>query len=151
MTEAPIRIEFLSGELEVRRALAQLWQRLGERAVAEEDWGTVQIVVGEVLNNVVEHAYGADAQGEIILECLGENSAKGPVLDFCVRDAGREMPGLRLPKGNPPDLECGFDELPEGGFGWFLVRSLVTGLQYRRESGGNELRFRIALGPATNA
>ena len=35
------------------------------------------------------------------------------------------------------------EELPEGGFGWDLIRQLTTGLAYARVEGRNELTFRM--------
>ena len=36
-------------------------------------------------------------------------------------------------------------DLPEGGFGWGLIRALSSGLSYRRMSERNRLAFRIPL------
>jgi serine/threonine-protein kinase RsbW len=136
-----IRLAFASGELEVRAALAQLRHGLAPMHLSEADTGTVELVLGEVLNNVVEHAYGPEATGRIEMEC----EPLGTALFFNVRDQGRALPGLRLPSGRPPDVDGALDDLPEGGFGWFLVRSLANGLEYRRDDGCNVLEFNIPL------
>ena len=98
--------------------------------------GRIEIVLAEVLNNIVEHAY-AERQGEITIEV-----SKGPAGIGCrILDTGAAMPGLALPEGTlaPHDP----DDLPEGGFGWFLIRSLTEDLRYSRQSGMNELSFRL--------
>ena len=136
-----IRLVFASGEFEVRTALSKLKRGLEPVQLGDVDESTVELVLGEVLNNVVEHAYGPDASGEIILECMPEEGA----LQFCVRDCGRALPGLRLPVGRAPDLNRPLADLPEGGFGWFLVQSLAVALTYRRDSEGNVLKFGIPL------
>ena len=141
MTETGFRIGIASRELEVRAALGELRKRLGALGLGEGDCGTVEIVLGEVLNNVVEHAYGAGRAGPVEIFC--RPGAAG--LFFDVRDGGQPMPGLRLPPGDPPDPGCARDDTPEGGFGWFLVRSLATGLAYRRAGRWNLLEFEIPL------
>lgn len=137
-----IRFAFVSGESEVRHALQHLRRDLTPMGIGEEDAGTVELVLGEVLNNVVEHAYGGGSRGRIRLAC--RMSVRG--LDVSVCDAGRPLPGLSLPPGQPPDLDCPREDLPEGGFGWFLVRHLTTGLRYARRCDCNLLRFSVPLG-----
>ncbi len=136
-----IRLSFVSGELEVRAALGQLMRALAPIRLADVDENTVELVLGEVLNNVVEHAYGPDASGRITMDCVLEEGS----LQFCVRDCGRALPGKHLPVGRAPDLDRPCHELPEGGFGWFLVHSLAVELNYRRDAERNVLSFGIAL------
>lgn len=107
------------------------------RDIAECDRGTAEIVMAEVLNNIVEHAY-AGLPGVIELK-LQRRAAE---LICQVEDAGRPMPGARLPEGGLADFSTP-DNLPEGGFGWHLIRSLARGLSYRRIAGRNVLRFRL--------
>lgn len=94
-----------------------------------------EIVLAEVLNNIVEHAY-ATTTGDIALKVHRTDAG----LACEVTDWGVEMPGLTLPQGAFQALGE-IDDLPEGGFGWFLIRSLVEGLIYRREMGENRLSF----------
>jgi serine/threonine-protein kinase RsbW len=37
------------------------------------------------------------------------------------------------------------DDLPEGGFGWFLIRELTKDLQYVRHEDQNRLTFSIPI------
>lgn len=101
---------------------------------------SVEIALAEVLNNIVEHAAPSDAQGAIRISACGLRDA----LTVYVSDDGRPMPGLRLPSGAPHDLGVPLPELPEGGFGWGLVRALTSGLRYRRRLGRNELALRFS-------
>lgn len=102
--------------------------------------GSAELVLAEVLNNVVEHAY-AGAPGDIDLR-LGLRP--GGLLCL-VRDRGRPMPGGDLPEGRLPAIRP--HDPPEGGFGWHLIRSLACDLRYRRAGGRNHLRFRLATDP----
>ncbi|MFP4237789.1 ATP-binding protein [Rhodosalinus sp.] len=96
---------------------------------------SVEIALAEVLNNIVEHAAPSDTRGAIRISACGLMHA----LAVCISDDGRPMPGLCLPAGALRDLSVPLGDLPEGGFGWGLVRALSSGLRYRRRLGRNEL------------
>ena len=52
------------------------------------------------------------------------------------------MPGGRPPAGRLPDgADCALVDLPEGGFGWHLIRTLTRDLAYVRSGGCNRLSF----------
>ncbi len=136
-----ISLVFPSGEMSVRQALSVLREKLQQLHLDEHENGTVEIVLGEVFNNVVEHAYGPETSGSIEMRCVADDEA----LHFQVVDAGAAMPGLTPPDGRPANVDCALEELPEGGFGWFLVRELTGSLEYRREEGRNILTFDIPL------
>jgi serine/threonine-protein kinase RsbW len=131
---APFRLVIAANPLSVRAALRALMSAGVMKGVSGEGRGVAEIVLAEILNNVVEHAY-ADRAGEIELGVL---RAGGSL--FCkVVDTGRPMPG-----GKPPDpVLSPAEELPEGGFGWFLIRSLAQDLDYRRLNGRNEICLRL--------
>jgi serine/threonine-protein kinase RsbW len=95
---------------------------------------SAELVLAEVLNNVAEHAY-AGTGGEI--EVSLERTAAG--IAVRVADQGHAMPQNRLPDGAAPDPVM----LPEGGFGWHLIRALAHDLTYRRRDGWNLFSFRI--------
>ncbi len=55
------------------------------------------------------------------------------------------MPGGQLPLGMSQSLNVGLCDLPEGGFGWFLIKDLAKDLKYRRIGQENHLHLRIAI------
>jgi serine/threonine-protein kinase RsbW len=122
-------------------AVRQALQRLGEsplfRSLSQDLRSTAEIVLAEVLNNIAEHAY-ARAEGEIVLAITPH--LRGLTCD--ITDTGAAMPGLRLPGGQFQPLGL-TEDLPEGGFGWFLIRSLTEGLEYHRSNGVNRLSFSL--------
>lgn len=95
-----------------------------------------ELVLAEVLNNIAEHAY-ADGPGLIEVQV----AAQGDGLACYVRDRGAPMPGGVPPSGGLPAATG--PDLPEGGFGWHLIRTLTRDLSYARDRGGNRLTFRI--------
>jgi serine/threonine-protein kinase RsbW len=100
--------------------------------------GTVELVLAEALNNIVEHA--CDRQcGKIYIRLnLGPQD-----LHCRIEDNGRPMSDGNLPSGELQLFDPSGD-VAEGGFGWFLIRSLSHDLDYRRIGECNQLSFRIS-------
>ena len=126
-------VTFPAEQLAVRTALADIRTAL-EQALLDADLvGRVESALAELFNNIVKHAYAN--QGSGTLKCTVTKTAPGVVVD--VVDHGKAMPGHTLPDGDLPNLEVGFSDLPEGGFGWFIIRSQTDGLSYEREGADN--------------
>lgn len=130
--------------LAVREGLKALFETVVLRNLPEDGRGTAEIVLAEALNNIVEHAYAHHAGDIEISLHLRPNE-----LICRIIDTGQPMPDDQLPEGKlagfTPD-----GELPEGGFGWFLIRSLSQDLHYRREGGRNLLSFRLETGQSSH-
>ena len=134
LADMTIAADFLS----VRHGLQHLFTQDPLIDLSEEQRDHSEIVLAEVLNNIVEHAYNGD-YGQIKISVTRSSG----VLNICVIDAGRPMPDLQLPAGELAPLDDGQDP-PEGGFGWFLIRSLTQDLHYQRVQDQNILQFRLA-------
>lgn len=116
--------------------------------VKGEDWGrdagpdlmsSLEIVLAEALNNVVEHSC-ADQDGTWFrLSC----DFDGHTISVRIEDNGRAMPGAALPKGLASSLSVAKDDLPEGGFGWFLIRSICSEISYARSGLVNRLEMKL--------
>ncbi len=135
-----IRLTFGSDPGSVRQAQEQMLESLRHTRLAEDDISSLQIVVAEVLNNIVEHAHRNRRGGRISMRVL---HAGGRSLCAFVDD-GAAMPGNRPPDGRPVDPRLNRGALPEGGFGWFLIRRLTDDFRYRRFGGRNHLALRLA-------
>jgi len=109
------------------------------QSLSEDSRGTVEIVLAEVLNNVVEHAY-ANYPGQIDMQIT---SGVGFLFVRLV-DTGLPMPGGDLP-GGALGKATSIQDLPEGGFGWYLIRSLSQELTYMRDGQDNVLTFCIGV------
>lgn len=135
-TTCRIRIE--NRALAVRNGLKHLFDDPLLRDLPPEEQGQAEIILAEILNNIVEHAY-AHYPGETEVTV----QRKGDSLCFDVTDNGLPLPKAALVKGDLPGIGAQHD-LPEGGFGWYLIRKLATNLTYCRDAGENRLSFRIA-------
>lgn len=137
-----VEVSIKSSEIAVREALAKLLDGLRPLSLDVEEAGTVELVMAEALNNIVEHAYPeGEAGGDINITCC--HAADG--LHVTVVDSGRAMPGGRTPLGAPVDTNVAFDDMPEGGFGWFLIKDLAKDVTYDRIASKNQLRLRLAV------
>jgi anti-sigma regulatory factor (Ser/Thr protein kinase) len=100
---------------------------LDERATFE-----VQLAVDEACTNVIQHSYGEEGKGEIVLCCELADS------DFVVtiRDHGRPFDPECVPA---PDLTCSLAERREGMLGLYFMRQLMDEVCFRFDAEGNEL------------
>lgn len=121
----------------VRHGLQTIRSGMSDLRLSHDDWSTVELVMAEVLNNIVEHAYSANDAG--LIEAHLDYSKE--TLYCTVIDTGRSMPNGELPKGAQIDLTCDIADLPEGGFGWFLIHHLTRDLNYARHANQNTLSF----------
>jgi serine/threonine-protein kinase RsbW len=99
--------------------------------------GSAEVVLAEALNNIVEHAYDR-VDGQIDLHLKLQSGRL--MCDIC--DDGVPMPNCELPTGLAQTIGAD-DDLPEGGFGWFLIRSMTDDLAYRRIDARNHLSFQL--------
>lgn len=135
-----LRLTFVASPAGVREALACVMRAIAPLGLAPECAASTELVLAEVLNNVVEHAY-SDGPGPIMLEL---RQADG-VLACTVSDRGLPMPDGTPPSGRLALHDVPLDDLPEGGFGWYLIRSLTRDLDYVREPMANRLMFLLPL------
>ncbi len=128
-----------SNPVEVRHAIQQICRQLRENAYDSQWRSTVELVLAESMNNISEHAYCDTAKGVIRADLL-----MTPLeIRIELRDSGRPLPNGQVPLGSPPKTDVPLDELPEGGFGWFVIRRLTRKVAYERMDGENCLRLWI--------
>ncbi|MEM8555549.1 MAG: ATP-binding protein [Pseudomonadota bacterium] len=136
-----VEAKLVASNAKVSEFLSTLDQKLAPLSLDEDTLGSVQIVFGEVLNNIVEHAYNDAGCGDIVL-CIGREADRIVVQ---VEDFGRAMPNGELPEKRQADLDVDIQLLPEGGFGWFLIHELVENLTYTRRDNRNLVSFEMCL------
>lgn len=137
-----VNFVFLSDPMALRGALDQVMNFLHNCGFGKKQRGMVELVLAEVLNNVIEHAYQERGDGAIELTVI----QKGDALEFIIEDEGLPMPNGLIPLGKKPDLSVSREGLPEGGFGWFLIRELTENLNYTRLGKQSQLTFLMVLG-----
>ncbi|MDD8022821.1 MAG: ATP-binding protein [Paracoccaceae bacterium] len=134
---------FAADALSVRSALRSALARF-MRQMTRDEAGTLELVLAEVLNNIVEHGYGDSGHGTITLSMVRDRRG----LSCSISDDGIELPTeCLLQSDTVQEMRPQPDHLPEGGFGWFLIRDLAEDLGYHRGNGRNLLAFRLPLKP----
>ncbi|MEM7643934.1 MAG: ATP-binding protein [Pseudomonadota bacterium] len=100
------------------------------------------ILLGEFLNNVVEHGEAGPA-AEIQIDVTLDASH----LRIATKDSGAPLPATCLADAALPEAGGRIDDLPEGGFGWFIIHQIASDIAYERVDGRNCLAFSIPTGP----
>ncbi|MCP5074757.1 MAG: ATP-binding protein [Rhodobacteraceae bacterium] len=98
--------------------------------------GDICLLLAEALNNVVEHGYSYDSEGDIAVNL----SATKECLQILIRDRGPQYAIPEPQEFAEPD-NCGLEQLPEGGFGWGLIHMLASKVELRRKNGCNYLKI----------
>lgn len=134
-----LHLVFLASPATIRENLGHLMQARPLSDLSDDSRASAELVLAEVLNNIAEHAY-TDGRGPVSLSLV----RAGNGIACLVVDQGAAMPGGALPDASPPlSPDLALEDLPEGGFGWHLIRSLTQDLAYRRTGGCNRLSFTL--------
>jgi serine/threonine-protein kinase RsbW len=104
------------------------------RGMAAEDAGAVGLCVNEALANVIRHAYGGRADGDIVVEA----EAVGDRVRVTVRDWGKGQAPSELPAEKA-------DPLRPGGLGLVCLRKLMDRVQFVRQADGMVLKLEKAV------
>ncbi|MEM1384449.1 MAG: ATP-binding protein [Pseudomonadota bacterium] len=157
--EAPKHVEQLDSALDaVGPAVEAVCSAICRRSDGSEQAAVddLRIALTEGITNVIEHAYASE-RGHPVSVALWFDGGAATV---CILDEGGPLPqsiievlretvvDLQEPGDDPvsgdgvllgPDLAVAIDELPEGGWGWMLIRQSVDRIHYRRADNRNHL------------
>jgi len=131
---------FPAAQASISLALRQWRQVMETSEICADMTARAEIVLAEVFNNIAEHGQDAGTVGWIDLHC--DMIPSGLLL--VVTDQGRPMPPHLLcpPQQTAPHPDHrSLADLPEGGFGWSIIRCLACDLQHQSLAGGNRLSF----------
>lgn len=135
-----LNLSFRSTPDAVRETLAHIAQAVADAGQNPTATNNIELAMAEALNNVVEHSFRDRENGQILLSVTLAHD----IFRICIRHDGTPMPGLRLPEGKPAVIGTDTSNLPEGGFGWFLIRSLIIDATYSHRENWNELVLRFS-------
>lgn len=126
----------------VRQALIDIRDRFRDD-ISQDTLGRLELVLAEVMNNITEHTGAAQINGmrqmmpSIHLSIVRHSAG----LACAITDDGQSLPDECLQPRTLPDAMQ--PEMPEGGFGWFLIQDLTQALCYYRDGNRNFLAFNI--------
>lgn len=144
LTRPRLDLNIYSDLRQASEAVARVGKWLEQENVESECIGDVMLVLAEALNNVIEHAYGSERKGDIQIKA----TMRAETLSTQIVDQGKPFDG-------PPekvDLNTetyDLSELPDGGYGWFLIKSLTEDIHFSHEAGKNKLTLVVGLRRAT--
>jgi serine/threonine-protein kinase RsbW len=101
--------------------LAEMLVRFEDLAEREVTVYNLQLALHEVCTNIVEHAYAGTSGGRVLVSLTLHEQARCLVIE--VQDSGSSF---AIESVAEPDLE----QAQEGGYGLFLVRSLMDEVTY---------------------
>ena len=133
-----LRVLYASGRFAVRQVLLSVMDGLSGLGLSDSEKANIELVLAEALNNVAEHAYHGVTAGLVELRVRRFPNH----LSFVIMDEGHPMPTGEIPRHDATDTWTRGD-LPEGGFGWLLLRTLARNFAYKRVDGRNTLAFEI--------
>ncbi|GAB4425185.1 MAG: anti-sigma factor antagonist [Chloroflexi bacterium OHK40] len=124
----------LTADLDALAKISAFVTEAAERAGLDEraTW-QVQLAVDEAATNVIQHAYDADAPGDLTLSWSCENNR----FTVTLRDYGRQFDPGSVPE---PDITSPLEERQVGGLGLYLITRLMDEVRFEfNPQGGNVL------------
>lgn len=126
---------FLQAEpMAVRHALQAIEQGPLLQAMSADGRDCALLVLAEMLNNVAEHAYAGQGGPVGVVLRNNRQALCGRVFDWGTAPNWQTLPDPGLP--DPA-------QLPQGGFGWGLIRILTQNLWLRRRGACTVLGFEL--------
>ncbi len=115
---------------ELDKVLSLVADLCGRHSISEDTEYDLKLALDEVVSNVTRHAYPADEHHEFTLEVAVNDQ------EFVARveDDGAAFNPLEHPE---PNLDVPLEERSEGGLGIFLVRQIMSSVEYQRVNGKN--------------
>ena len=123
---------------ELERVMILVSDLCGRHTIAPEIEYDLNLALDEIVSNVVKHAYPEGGEHLFSLHI----SLSDDEFVARVEDDGVEFNPMEHPA---PDLDAPLEERKEGGLGIFLVRQIMTSVDYQRMMGTNIVTLRKKL------
>jgi len=123
---------------EVERVMSFVTDLCARNSIPPETEYDLNLALDEMITNVVKHAYPEGGEHHFTLKITLSNE------EFAARleDDGVEFNPTEHPV---PNLDAPLEERKEGGLGIYLVRQIMTSVEYQRVAGKNVVTLRKKL------
>jgi serine/threonine-protein kinase RsbW len=123
---------------ELERVMTYVSEICRQRAIPPDVEYDLNLALDEMIINVATHAYPQGEEHSFTLQVAMDSR------EFVARieDDGKEFDPTEYPN---PDLDAPLEERKEGGLGIYLVRQIMTSIEYRRVGGKNVVTLRKRL------
>lgn len=109
----------------------------------DEEVANIVLAVDEACTNIIKHAYGGSATGEIHVTVVREDRS----FEVQIHDTGQPFDPEAI---HAPNLKQHLSEYRRGGLGVYLMRRLMDRVEYSIRPGKpNEVRLTKFLGPSS--
>ena len=115
--------KFLSAQQLVSDNVADAIAWVRKHGIHDDVAGSIEMVLAEALNNIVEHAYLYRAGEQIEMDLILGADA----LELTLTDQGEKLPGIPQKREMKVDASR-MEALPEGGVGWFWLSSFTESI-----------------------
>jgi len=123
---------------ELERVLSFVSELCVRNSIPPETEYDLNLALDEIVTNVAKHAYPGDGEHQFTLHITVTHEE----IVAQVEDDGIEFNPLEHPT---PDLDAPLVERKEGGLGIFLVRQIMTSVEYQRVAVKNVVTLRKKL------
>ena len=123
---------------ELEKVMSFITELCAHNSIPPETEYDLNLALDEIITNVVKHAYPAGEEHQFAVHLALEDH------EFVARieDDGKEFDPTAHPA---PNLDTPLEERKEGGLGIFLVRQIMTSVEYQRQDGKNIITVRKKL------
>ena len=136
-----IRYDFKSDPDTVHSVVQRVLDDLGALNLSDDRRSDFKILLVEVINNIIEHGYQRENSNPIELSLTRD----GRSLKFVFVDFGLPMPFGKIQSDILNPAAYARDQLPEGGFGWQIIRQLAHDIGYERNGRVNSLSLKLDI------
>jgi len=124
---------FLKNDLsEINRLTDAVFKFGKENNLSKETTGDLRLALEEIVGNIISHGYDNNSVHQINVYIRYTDEE----ITIEVKDNAKPFNPLSVPG---PDIEKPFDEREIGGFGIYIVCSLMDELEYKSKEGENIL------------
>jgi serine/threonine-protein kinase RsbW len=123
---------------ELERVMSYITDLCLRNSIPPETEYDLNLSLDEIITNVARHAYSDGKEHHFTLQ-ISMNTEE---FAACIEDDGVEFNPLEHPI---PDLDAPLEERKEGGLGIYLVRQIMTSVEYQRVAGKNVVTLRKTL------
>ncbi len=116
---------------ELHRARAFVREHAARAGFVPPALGEIELAVTEAVSNVMRHAYGGDPSQQLVVQVIVDERE----LVVEVLDQGESPEKL-------PDADPDLDDPGPGGYGLYLIRTVMDEVEWLRQPGVNVLRLR---------
>ncbi len=121
---------------EVRRVDDMIKTMCTDYSDFADESDVIRLSVTEAVTNVIEHGYSMQPGLQIDVTVEIEDDA----MSIAISDTGAPIPAGRLDEVRQPPIDASdLDNLPEGGWGLFICKTQMDGVDYDSNDGVNTL------------